>query len=85
MLAVYFVSLLQKGEGCLTLNGIEYDQGRRKMKKVRGALRALKAQVLPGGPGTHPPEFFSIFSTLKHFFLHIRVLSFAIIIGLRHV
>ena len=32
------------------------------MKKVRGALRAMKAQVLLGGPGTRPPEIFSIFS-----------------------
>ena len=45
-------------------------QGRRKMKKVRGALRPLKAQVLLGGPGTRPPEIFSSFSTLKHVFLH---------------
>ena len=39
------------------------------MKKARGALRAMKAQVLLGGPGTRPPEFFSIFNTLKHAFL----------------
>ena len=30
-------------------------QGRRKMKKVRGALRALKAQVLLEGSGDTPP------------------------------
>ena len=45
-------------------------QGRGKMKKVRGVLRLLKSQVLLGGPGTRPPEFFSIFSMLKHVFLH---------------
>ena len=32
------------------------------MKKVTGALRAMKAQVLLGGPGTRPPEFFFYFS-----------------------
>ena len=51
-------------------SGITTKQGRRKIKKVRGALRSLKAQVLLGGPGTRPPEFFSIFSMLKHVFLH---------------
>ena len=44
-------------------------QGPRKMKKVRGALRALKAQVLLGSPGTRPQKFVSIFSMLKHVFL----------------
>ena len=51
------------GHNCLT-------QGHRKMKKVRRALRALKAQVLLGRPGTCPPKFFLIFSMLKHVFLH---------------
>ena len=51
-------------------NGLKAVQGRRKTKKVRGALRALKAQVLLGGLGTRPPEFFSIFSMLKHVFLY---------------
>ena len=41
-------------QSCLT-------QGRRKMKKVRGALRPQKAQVLLGGPGTRPPEIFFYF------------------------
>ena len=43
---------------CLCYFGKHAKQGRRKMKKVRGALRALKAQVLLGGPGTHPRIFF---------------------------
>ena len=45
-------------------------QGRRKMKKVRGALRALKAQVLLGVRGHASRNFFSILSMLKHAFLH---------------
>ena len=40
------------------------------MKKVREALRALKAQVLLGDPGTRPQKCFSIFSMPKHVFLH---------------
>ena len=43
----------------------------RKMKKVMGALRPLKAQVLLGVRGhAPPPNFFPIFSMLKHVFLH---------------
>ena len=37
------------------------NQGRRKMQKVRGALRALKAQVLLKGPGTPPSQNFFYF------------------------
>ena len=51
------------------------EQGRRKMKKVRGALRALKAQVLLGGPGHALQNFFvflhaqTCFSALLRFVL----------------
>ena len=31
------------------------------MKKVRGAHRAMKTQVLVGGPGTRPIEIFFYF------------------------
>ena len=61
-------------------------QGRRKMKKVRGALRALKAQVLLGGPETCPPprNLFLFLARSNMFFCTFEV-SFTIIIRLRHV
>ena len=43
----------------MTNNSVQ--QGRRKMKKVRGILRAMKTQVLLGGPQTRPPEIFFYF------------------------
>ena len=61
-------------------------QGRRKMKKVRGALRAMKTQLLSGGPATRvpPPNFFLFLASSNMFFYTFEV-SFTIIIGLRHV
>ena len=55
------------------------------MKKVRGALRALKAQrkCCKGGAGT-PQNFFLFLACSNMFFCTFEV-SFTIIIGLRHV
>ena len=53
------------------------------MKTVRGALRALKAQVLQGGAGTPPRIFFLL--ACSNMFLCTFEVSFTVIIGLRHV
>ena len=53
-----------KSRACVGILGEFYkywSQGRRKMKKVRGALRAMKTQVLLEGPGTRPPEIYFYF------------------------
>ena len=55
------------------------------MKKVGGgALRAMKSQVLLGGPRTRPTEFFLFLARSNMFFCPVEV-SFTIIIGLIHV
>ena len=54
------------------------------MKKVRGALRAMKTQVLLGGPGTRPQNFFLFLTRSNMLFCPFEV-SFTIIIGLIHV
>ena len=43
------------------------------MKKVRGPLRALKVQVLLGGPGTSPPEIFLFLACSNMFFCTFEV------------
>ena len=46
------------------------------MKKVRGALRALKAQVLLGGSGDTPPGNFSLFLARSNMFFCTFEVSF---------
>ena len=55
------------------------------MKKVKGALRAMKAQVLLGGPGTRPPRIFFVFLTRSNMLFCPFEVSFTIIIGLVHM